>query len=412
MTYIVEGRYVTEEEKEILDRMVENAEENFGRSLSEDQLSTVRVFYLPLVRELAELQNDIRVVLDSAQIDHASGEALDLLCALINVSRREAEHATGTVTMSRSTAPKKSYIIPEGTSVQTDANTTVRFETVESVTLPEGSTSIEVPVRAKAGGTTGNVASNTITIFESKPSGIEEVNNSEPMSGGKEREGDDQLRERAKKHLAQGSAATAPAILSEVSASSDEIVSVTVNKNDTDIDYTPSGGLPPHSIEVVVEAPSTAYDDVARAIVENKAAGIEDYGGASGSKISRTVEVNGDDYDVNLSSPTVIDTYVNIEVEVESNYAGDSDVIDRAVEYIGGFLSDGSPQRGELNAGHDVLYGEVEYAVRDVTGVYDVSVLEVDTADPPSGSADISIGETEVAKLNGQNDITVTTTEI
>lgn len=72
--------------------------------------------------------------------------------------------------------------------------------------------SITLPVAAVEPGPEGNVNAETITIMPTPPTGIQGVENEEPVSGGKEAESDDQLRERAKHHLERLGNATLNAI--------------------------------------------------------------------------------------------------------------------------------------------------------------------------------------------------------
>ena len=407
---IQDGRPNPDDADDILAAMVADAKEYFGEDLKDNELGIIRTFYRPIAERLAEAQGDIGLVLDSSQIDHASGQALDLLTALIGVSRQTADHATGTVTFSRDSAASQDYTVPAGTTVQTDSNDPVQFETTEAKTLAEGTTSVDAPIEAVEGGTRGNVGANTIVVMPDPPAGVEDVTNNVATDGGSEEETDDELRERAKSELAQGSRASAPALVNKV-GQLDGVTSTSIFVNDTNNDNTGSGGLPDHSFEVVVSGGNQT--EIAQAILDTKAAGDTAYAGAYGSATSADADLpNGQTMTIDFSRPTEVKIYVDVDLEYTSEYEGDGAVKDRITSYIGGLLSSGNEVDG-LGVGENVLYGEVEYAIRDVTGVHDVTNLYVDTTSGGTNQSNISIADSEVALTDATDgSITLTTTEV
>lgn len=133
---LTDGRLDTDDEGDILDALVADAKEYFGDDLNDDQLAAIRFFYRPIAARLAEAQDDLRVVLNSAQLEYAQGQALDLLTGLIGVKRNPATTASGTAVFERDTRTHKTYTIQDGTEIQTDDSDPVVFETTEARTLP------------------------------------------------------------------------------------------------------------------------------------------------------------------------------------------------------------------------------------------------------------------------------------
>jgi len=133
---LTDGRLETDDADAILDALMADAKEYFGPDLNDDERAAIRLFYRPLSERLAESQQDIKLVLDSAQLDYADGQALDLLTGLIGVRRNPARFASGTAIFSRDTRTHQTYTISKGTAVQTDANDPVVFETTASRTMP------------------------------------------------------------------------------------------------------------------------------------------------------------------------------------------------------------------------------------------------------------------------------------
>lgn len=408
---IKEGEFIPDTGEAILDAMMADAKEYFGSDLNDDQLSIIRTFYTPVADRLAEAQEDIGLVLASAQIDNAEGTPLDLLTALIGVSRQESRKATGEVTFSRSSPAGVDYTIPSGTTVQTDSTDPIEFKTTESVTLFTGETSVTAEIEAVEGGVEGNVGPNTITVMPDPPAGAEEVTNPAETSGGTERETDEELRERAKSELAEGTSATAAALITGAKAL-DGVKSVSIFINDSNQDNTGSGGLPDHSFELVVEGGND--NEIGQMIADTKAAGDTSYAGAYGNPVSVTASLpNGQDYEIEFSRPIEVQIFVDVDMMVTDEYAGDEAVRDSIVEYLGGLFTTGNESDGDLSVGDDVIYGEIEYAIRDVAGVYDINSLTIGTSASPSGTANIAIQDNEVATADATDgSITIATTTV
>jgi len=395
---IVNGRPQLDTEEEILDALIADAKEHWGDDLNDNDLSIVRTFYRPIAARLAETQESIGLVLDASQIDYAEGQALDLLTALIGIRREPPEYATGKVKFSRSSDATTDYVVPEGTIVQTDSIDPIKFETTDSGTIPEGGRSVTLPVEAVEGGPEANLGANTLTVMPDPPVGVEDATNPNETNGGAARENDEELRKRAKNELAQGSRASAPALLNQVKLV-DGVRSATIFVNDSSTDNTGSGGLPDHSFELVISGGDK--QELAQAILDTKAAGDTSYSGVHGNAVSATADLpNGDTMNIDFSRPTETQIYVSADVTKADDFPGKDALRDSIVDYIGGIRTSGNETAG-LGTGEDVLYGEVEYAIRDVDGVYDVQNLVVDTSSSGTNQSNISIADSEVAIADG-----------
>lgn len=254
---------------------------------------------------------------------------------------------------------------------------------------------VGAPITATASGGETNVGADTLTVASSSIAGIDSVTNPVAGSGGRDQEEDDDYRERAKRELSEGMRASLPALISQIGGV-DAVKSVTVIDNDENT--TDGDGRPGHSFEAIVEAPQTAYDDVAERIVTVKAAGDTSVGGYAGSSVTRTVELsNGQSKNITFSEPVEAQLYIDLDLEKTDTYAGDDDVRDNIVQYTGGSLSSGDTVSGELDAGDDIVYNQVVEAVMDVEGVYDITNLEIGTSASPTGTSNISIANSETA---------------
>jgi uncharacterized phage protein gp47/JayE len=104
--------------------------------------------------------------------------------------------------------------IPAGTTVSTyarrpeDVKVFVTTEECAFERTPEASWEVDVPVKAMAAGTVGNVVAGTITVMPQPPVGVEYVCNRGDILSGIEEETDNELRERAKLALERAGKAT------------------------------------------------------------------------------------------------------------------------------------------------------------------------------------------------------------
>lgn len=382
MTINSSGGFDPDTKEVILDSMMIDAKARFGDDLNDDDQAVIRLLYDPPAERFAESQIDISNVLSASQIRNATGSNLDLLAEQVGVSRVPERHATGVVRFSRESAASTDYTIPSGTVVQTTSTDPIEFETTESAKLVAGSLSVDVPVVSVEGGVESNIGINTLTVFKNAPTGIEEVTNPADTDGGAAEETDDELRARINKEVGSGSRASAAALIRGVRRV-DGVKSVSIFINDKNV--VDADNRPPHSFELVVEGGNP--QDVANQISDIKAAGDTSLGGYSGTLVSQTVELpNGQLIPIDYSNPTVRQVYVDVNVTTTDEYAGDVDLMDSIVTYVGGFYNSGNTVGGELGVGDDVLIGEVEYAIRAVPGVYDVNSLTIALDAIPAGT--------------------------
>lgn len=409
------GRFSNDSAEIILDAMVSDLEASWGQDLPDEAASVARDIYTPVATRLAEAQRDIGLILDAAQIEHASGAALELLCALIGVQRERAKKARGIATLSRDEPADTDYVVQKYSVVQTGGSTPLKFVTTEQATLHQGETSIDVPIEAEYGGSEWNVGAGAIQNIPGNITGIQSVTNAEPTFNGKDPEEDDELRERAQEQLANGARATGPALVSSVKAVQG-VTSVTILINDTPDEDGRGYGLPPHSFEMIVthDGKQETLEEVAQTLIETKAVGDYSVVGQNGQPLDEAAEFivngeieaelpNGQTHPVGFSEAVHMPIYVDATFTYDAvDYPGDDEVKDAIVDYIGGWTSTGFEQDGRLSTNDDVLYGEVEYAIRSVPGVYDVSDLAIGASENSTGTDNIPVGAFEQAICDGR----------
>jgi uncharacterized phage protein gp47/JayE len=278
-------------------------------------------------------------------------------------------------------------------------------------------------VRAKEGGVVGNVGPNSITTLPSPPNGIDESKNLYPtadtdyedrngeiFSVGTNRESDEELRNRAESAVTGGGNATHDAIVSELINNVENVTSVRLYENNTGIDNTGSGGLPPYSFEAVVFGGEST--DIAKSIFDKKAVTSRDYGGVNGTKITKTVtaDTNGQTRQIEFSRPVEVSIDMTLDIVISDTYVGDEQLRDAITQYVGGVLANGSEVVG-LGVSENVRIDRIsDIIVGEDTGVIglDQSVDGTPIETTPSkstinGLEVVDIGGNEVAQTNASD---------
>lgn len=238
--------------------------------------SVSRTLVEAISREMAVLYAQLDLVYKSGFLDLAEGKALEMLVTLLGLQRIKANREVGEVIFSRSTPAPGDITIPLGTEVVTPPlgadQRVFRFETTAVRTMRQGQTDVAVPIRFAPSPqqeeefVTGEVPVNAITLLPKPIVGIERVTNPEATARGGEDESDAQLRQRAKKALADAGKSTADALRNAVLRFGPD-VNVVVRD-------LPRGV--PGEVELVISGANDVQQqaDINRAVLASKAAGI------------------------------------------------------------------------------------------------------------------------------------------
>lgn len=124
----------------------------------------------------------------------AQGEYLDHHAQVRGLVRKQAACAEGVVRFYAQASSELARTIPAGTVCMTAG--LVRFETLEEGALAAGEMWADVPVRAMAAGSAGNVGPGAISEMAVAPVGIAYCTNLAPCAGGADEEDDESLRQR------------------------------------------------------------------------------------------------------------------------------------------------------------------------------------------------------------------------
>jgi len=338
--------------------------------------------------KLGEIWDVLRAVHMSMYPASASGRSLDNVCSFTGTKRHDAvksQLAAVVVNLDDGFSAAAGELIA---SVAGDP--TRRFVNVDAVENTSGITDdFDVNFEAETAGAVPCLAGQLTVIAESL-SGWNSVTNPTDAIEGDPIDSDPVLRLRREQELAGGST-TPDAIRSDILKNDDlGVTFCRVLSNERDV--TDSNGLPPHSFEVIARGPDSPTDEDNEAlcdqILASKPGGIQAYGSASKTR----TDAQGNEYSIGYTRPTIKDTYLEIDVEVNDNYPADGDdQIAAALVAVG----DDNYQPGD-----DVIAERLKAAVFMVVGVTDVSALRLGFSASPSGTTNLAIGIREIAALD------------
>lgn len=149
--------------------------------------------------EMARVYAQMEGVYDSGFIDSANGSALENVISLLGINRIQAGRFSGEIEFTRVEGSRGEIYIPAGTRV-INADGSVEYETLTSVTLIDGQKTVRAVARDREENSEGMEAG-TLTVMAKPIAGISAVNNPAPTSLTQKNESDDELRTRAKNFL-------------------------------------------------------------------------------------------------------------------------------------------------------------------------------------------------------------------
>ncbi len=283
---------------------------------------------------------------------------------------------------------------PTGTGTAiTDGTCTWRY-------VATSSAGVVVPVESELNGQIVGAAG-SLTSIETPVGGWNAVVNPLDAELGRDLETDASARIRRTALLRQTGNAALDAILADV-AKVANVTRVLCFKNDTDeID---SDGVPPHSVEVLVQGGTDAA--IAAALFGTHAAGIRTHG----SVTQNVTDSQGVSQTVKFSRPTLVNIYLGIEIVIGSTFPsdGDNQIKQALVDFSEGLPVGGVTfTYGLLGIGDDVIADQLRTPVKQISGVPKVSAVKLGLAPAPSGTTDISISGRELADFDTSR-ITVT----
>ena len=363
--------------RDVLDSLKIRGRGYYGENVNFSDTSPMGYMLRIAAWYIARVWEQLEKVYYSAFIHTANGVQLDRLVKYLGLSRFDKRRSRGEIKIEG----EPETFIPEGTLFSTIDN--IQFESSESLTLDETGEGI-VEIISLEDGTESNVEANAINILVDTIPDVSEVYNEEPTLGGRNVETDDELRARYERSLASAGASTLSSIKSAI-LGVEGVIDVIMREN-TSMEI--ENDIPPKSIAPVIYGGTD--EDVALAILDTKAAGIQSWG-----ITDVTVEDNFEyEHVIGITRPDVINIYADITISIDSEEfpaSGEDDIKDNIISYIGG-----TEETGGLGLGEDVIITKLISKVHKTDGILDVD-LKIGTSENPTGTENISIDTLEVA---------------
>lgn len=399
---------------------------SFGQSINLTAKSVFGQLTGIMSDRFAELWEVAQEVDASSDPDRATGAGLDKVCAITGTIRRPATKSTTTLTCTGTTgtplaAARVVSVLTVGTKFQTTVGTTLLsvpawttttayavgarvrnagsvFQcsvagtsaggggpsshlgetdgTVTWIWLGLGDAAVDVTVECQQTGPFA-AAAGTLKVIETPVSGWSNAKNLADATVGSDVETDAALRVRREAELEASGNAALEAIRANVlkvgEGTANAVTACYVFQNTTMV--TNGDGLPPKSVEVLVQGGLDA--DIRAAIWKAVGAGIETYGGVSGT----IVDSAGVTQTVKFSRPTTKNVYVTLVVTKDPLVFGvnGSNDIKAAVVAFGSTFA----------VGKDVTASAMSAQAFKVAGVLDVTATFIGTSPSPGSSATI-----------------------
>ncbi|AWP46355.1 hypothetical protein CCS05_05215 [Levilactobacillus brevis] len=369
--------------QQLLNQLSAKTKEMMGDDMNTDQNSVVGM-YIRIISWLQNIVNqDLEAVYYSNFVDQAEGISLDRLGSNYSVTRNPAQAATVMLNFTGTTGT----VIPEETVYTTESG--VEFEMVDTVTLDDsGKGSGEAVCTALD--ETGNVAPNTISVQGENIAGVESVTNPTQASGGAEIETDNAYRQRIHLNMESQPGPTYYGLYTGLYALPGvEQVQIVPNLTmETD-----SYGNPPKSLHFYVRG--GREDDVAQAILDNIAAGIQTVG-----KIKKAVkDIGGHTHDVFFDTATVVPIYVSMSLKTSDGFNSETspaEIVQAIKDYLSGLIM-----------GDKVVFTKLYQAIYNISGV-EYAQVTLGRDKSAMGMADIQLDQFETAVVANDSDVEVT----
>lgn len=350
------------------------AKDEFGPNVNLSPASPLGVFIKLVAWSLSILWSAAENVYNAGYVDTAEGESLNAVAKYIGIIRRDASFAVGTVTITGA----NNIFIPAGFLSMSTENDVI-YKTTAAVNVQDGS--VDAPVKATVEGYVGNTPAGTVTMIVTPIEGVDSVTNTAEIAGGMDIETDSELRSRYNDSIAMAGASTAESIRASILAV-DGVRDAFITVNDT---MEEEDGVPPKAIAPLVYGGDA--EDIAAAIYETKAAGIQCWGVDEEITIGTTI--------IAFNRPTFPLIEVDVTLIVNSDFSGEGDVQSEIIAYIGGVDVDETNHLG-LAIGESVIYTRLIAAIHNVPGIIDVGLFINRLGDLP-GTSNITIHTDEKA---------------
>ncbi|MCY8813686.1 baseplate J/gp47 family protein [Bacillus atrophaeus] len=369
---------------DLVDDMEDKAREQFGEDVNTSSRTPLGIILRIFAWFLSGLWDVSERVYNSGFVSKSEGVQLDRLGSNNGILREPASESY--VTLSFTGEP--GHVVEEQTQFATESD--IYFEVLEAVQLNSKGEGTAQAISLEKG-IDNNVAANTITIQAEPSENIFTVTNPEKSAGGSDIETDSEFRVRIKRSIEGSSASTNSGIIAALLGVSGVRSANIVANNTMNED---GDGNPPKSIHAYVLGGTK--DDVAQALFDSVAAGIETVGGQTVT----ITDASGLAHDVKFDFAKEVKVYVQLDLKTNPSFPvdGEKQIKNNIVYKIGGIDENGSFFTGS-QMGDDVILSQLFNAVYQVDGVTDVTI-QIGKDAASLGQSNITIEPKEVAQVH------------
>lgn len=342
----------------LLNALEYKARELYGESVNLTVRSPLGLF----LRIIAWIWNILWACLEdiynSRFVDTAAGNSLYGLGRNIGMQLLPEGKATGYITITGIAGVK----VPAGFLVAT--NSGLQYTVTSAVTIGSKGTALAI-IKAVKTGTEYNTGAETVQVIvnPSSVNGVIAVNNESGITGGREKETDNEFRNRYYESVDYAGGVNADAIRASLLNDVNGVLSAYVYENDQD-EYDNTYKLPAHSMEAVVYG--GLDEEVAKAIYARRAAGIQTVGSTEVSVLTASGQALG----IKFSRPAAKRIWIRISnLVTSSGYSGETAIRQALIDYIGDTTS------GGLEIGINVVYIKLPGVIDSIPGVEDFDLV-------------------------------------
>lgn len=350
--------------------------------------SVVGQMFLIFCDELAKLWEVNAAVAETWNPDAAIGVWLENLASISGTIKRDATKSTVVAAV---TTDQAVNIAAGDFVVSVDGNEDARFVNAEPI-VTSGAETVDVAFEAES---TGPVAANagTLVVIETPTAGVTLVTNALDAELGSNIESDDELRARRDAELDAIGSGTVDSIRARL-LRVDSVEDAVVIENTTDV--VDAGGRPPHSVHAIVLGGEDA--DLWQALWDVVGGGIATHGAETGD----AVDSLGATHSVSFDRVDEREIYIEVDVDIDEDlYPEDGDEQIKDIIVAKG---------NELTMGENVIALRLRAEALNISGVIDVTGFRLGFASNPSGTANLTIDEDEIAVFDTSR-VTVETSE-
>jgi len=203
---ITSAGFIKKTQSEILEELENEARVQFGDDVDLSVYGEVGQFVQLMSQALSDTWDGLEDVYYSAFIDTSEGVSLDRVVALGGISRRAAQQAFGTLSVSGVDGTTITSL-----SLTAQTSQAIQFQNITSGVVTGGTTTLTI--QAIEGGEEGIVPADSIIELTNPFTGVDAITNPLATTGGAEIESDPNLRARYKEVSITGGSSV-PAIIS------------------------------------------------------------------------------------------------------------------------------------------------------------------------------------------------------